>query len=111
MGVIEVDDAGHVAVGIAGGHAEEIDATRDDGLEYNVEPDAQQWTDQGNGDCDDGVHQEVKNGIHELVNDAGYEARGGGGEGGEMKQPISSEGIVQMSKLWNSRVRRRKEQW
>ncbi len=48
--------------------------------------------------------------IHEVVNDAGYEATGGGGEGGEMKQPIPSEGIVQMSKLWNSRVRRRKEQ-
>ncbi len=42
MGVTEVDDAANEAVGIAGGHAEEIDATRDDGLEYNVEPDAQQ---------------------------------------------------------------------
>ncbi len=42
--------------------------------------------DQGNGDCGDGVHQEVNDVIDEVVNDTGNKARGG--RIGEMMEPI-----------------------
>ncbi len=98
MGVTGDNDACNEAGGVEGGHAEGIDATKENAGDYNDKHDTQQQRDQRNGDCDNGFHQEVNNRVHHEINHTGDEARGGGE--GKIKEtiPLGKE-IVQMSTI------------